>query len=422
MGATFYGLYCLAAAAGFFLFHPLSRISGKPKHRKIIIYGAGLTGTAGIIAVPFVGDALVGLLSLLTMLTAGIVGASLLRLLTMCFNEKSAIGTTIAIPYCVAFLLQFGLEKILSLLGDKENLIQNIVIVVAFCSAFVLSAVSTANITVEPQSKTEKASPNNKLLISALVGGILVFCLFGLLDGIIMTLHIGKQISVYGFIRLFCVPGLLLAAWSFDYHGGKHFHSATFSAFVLAIAAVFLFNTAETYNIALASVYFLGSWMTAYSLMIFIKEAGHSTAPSFWSAAGRGMKYGVGGIFALGSSYVFANINLVLIALIYLLFLVALFLVFYTQGRLAAASSIVCTDQVPPSQSVSLELLVKSHGFTKRETEVLKLLLEGKSTGDIGAQMVIKEKTVQKYVSSMMEKCGAESRASLVVKFTTHKV
>ena len=73
----------------------------------------------------------------------------------------------------------------------------------------------------------------------------------------------------------------------------------------ITIAAVFLFNTAETFNAALGSVCFFCSFMTMYSLVVFIRVADSTSLPAFWAAAGRGLKYLAGGIFALAGSHMF---------------------------------------------------------------------------------------------------------------------
>ncbi|OHV88934.1 DNA-binding response regulator [Mesorhizobium sp. ORS 3428] len=54
--------------------------------------------------------------------------------------------------------------------------------------------------------------------------------------------------------------------------------------------------------------------------------------------------------------------------------------------------------------------------LTARENEILKLIIEGKSNGEIGAQLHLAEGTIKNYVSTILEKCGAKNRTELAIK------
>ena len=48
--------------------------------------------------------------------------------------------------------------------------------------------------------------------------------------------------------------------------------------------------------------------------------------------------------------------------------------------------------------------------LTERETDVLRLLAQGKANKEIAAELVIGEKTVKTHVSSILVKLGVQSR------------
>ena len=50
------------------------------------------------------------------------------------------------------------------------------------------------------------------------------------------------------------------------------------------------------------------------------------------------------------------------------------------------------------------------HALTARESEILKLVADGRSNGEIGKQLFISAKTVSVHVSNVMAKLGAGSR------------
>jgi DNA-binding CsgD family transcriptional regulator len=61
--------------------------------------------------------------------------------------------------------------------------------------------------------------------------------------------------------------------------------------------------------------------------------------------------------------------------------------------------------------------MIAAYGITERESEVLRLLLAGRSTTAIAAELVVTENTVYKYISSMNAKTKARSRTELIAIF-----
>ena len=60
--------------------------------------------------------------------------------------------------------------------------------------------------------------------------------------------------------------------------------------------------------------------------------------------------------------------------------------------------------------------------FTDRETEVLKMLVEGRSNKEIGTPLGIRERTVKAHVAQLMRKVGVENRVALTVHAITHSL
>ena len=418
-GTMFYGFFCLAAAIGFFSFAFLCRLIPAASMRRLIFILGGI-GVVSTLAASFTDGQLLPAFTLLAMLMVGIVGACLLFIVAVNVKEKSIMGLFIALPYVFAFILQYILGFIVPLFGGSQILIQHIILAAALFAAFVLTPKraedSARRHEASAGKEAEKKGATKKYLVGALAALILIACLYGLVDGIIMTLHTGQQLNVYGWVRLLCVPGLLLAGWTMDFREGRYFPFATVAAFVALIIALFLFNEAETFNAALGSVYFLCSFMTMYSLGIFVRVADQSGKAAFWASAGRGIKYLMGGIFVLLGAFVFSNFSLIAFSVIYLILLVLLFIILYFQGKLNPAGIVL--KETEPATDMPLSESIKEYGFTNRETEVLNYMLKGWTTAAIAERMNIREHTVQKYVSSMMAKSFSSSRAILVTKFS----
>lgn len=54
--------------------------------------------------------------------------------------------------------------------------------------------------------------------------------------------------------------------------------------------------------------------------------------------------------------------------------------------------------------------------LTKREREVFELLINNKTTFEIGKLLYISEKTVRNHISNVMQKLGVKGRAQAVIE------
>ncbi|HEY5980001.1 MAG TPA: LuxR C-terminal-related transcriptional regulator [Microlunatus sp.] len=85
-----------------------------------------------------------------------------------------------------------------------------------------------------------------------------------------------------------------------------------------------------------------------------------------------------------------------------------------TTRRVAVIVEPAHPDRIAP-------LLMAAYGLTDREQQVTRLVLQGWSTADIAAQLVISSHTVQEHLKKVFDKTGVRSRRDLVTKiYFTH--
>lgn len=57
-------------------------------------------------------------------------------------------------------------------------------------------------------------------------------------------------------------------------------------------------------------------------------------------------------------------------------------------------------------------------GLSLREAEIMSLIADGRSNGEIATQLVLAEKTVKNHVNRIYAKMGTETRAAAIVRWT----
>ena len=62
-------------------------------------------------------------------------------------------------------------------------------------------------------------------------------------------------------------------------------------------------------------------------------------------------------------------------------------------------------------------IYARRHGLTDRESEVLRLILQGKDNQNIASALTIAPSTVKVYVHRILQKTGRENRQALIQDF-----
>jgi DNA-binding NarL/FixJ family response regulator len=70
----------------------------------------------------------------------------------------------------------------------------------------------------------------------------------------------------------------------------------------------------------------------------------------------------------------------------------------------------------------SIPRMIRPLGLSTREAEIMTLIAEGHSNGEIAAQLVLAEKTVKNHVNRIYAKLGAGSRAAAISRWLEQPV
>jgi DNA-binding CsgD family transcriptional regulator len=76
---------------------------------------------------------------------------------------------------------------------------------------------------------------------------------------------------------------------------------------------------------------------------------------------------------------------------------------------------VVVTIESTPSSDLT-RLLLAAHGLSRREQDVCREVLAGRSTAEIAAALFISPNTVQDHLKSVFDKVGVRSRRELVAR------
>ena len=78
-------------------------------------------------------------------------------------------------------------------------------------------------------------------------------------------------------------------------------------------------------------------------------------------------------------------------------------------------------ERFAATEDDSLDILVREHGISKREREIIELILKGKSNQEIEALLFISFSTVKNHVYNLFQKLGVKSRGQMVHMVQEHK-
>ena len=265
----------------------------------------------------------------------------------------------------------------------------------------------------KPCENSEKASPQSLLSACLTAAALILFVSF--YNGYIHHLQIKTgytSYNVYSWPRLMLIPCYLLFAFIGDKRQGRFVPVMSLCISLAAMLNSVLTGSAGAYRLNMCLYYCAIASSAAYYNLTFWRLAAGTKRPALWASMGRVLDSAMVLICAglqiskLSSAAVLAMNVFTLAALILIMTMNGSFDLSELQ-REDDASKLLSPER-------TFELIKEQFSLTPRETDVLReLVLTEDKQAVISDRLSISVKVLQKYVTSLYKKTGAETRSGL---------
>ncbi len=279
---------------------------------------------------------------------------------------------------------------------------------------------------------------------SLVLAGIFVGICAGFFNGQVLSLYTATSSSEPFASLSFIAPSLImLALWAVVFFAPRIASAALGAVIMMGLAGYLWFPAAELAGVpALACALmlvglvgmFIAIWLTTTELSYQIKNditvgLGASVASMALGAAVGSVAYVLVGFLSVPLLY--QNLILGTMGLLYACSILLLFVgnselwsLVRTNAFMAAQSSSADHDNVTefrPDFANKIERIAEEHNLTKREKEVLTLILMGRSRPRIAQILVLSENTVSSHIQHIYRKFGVHSNQELLDYFLSAK-
>jgi DNA-binding CsgD family transcriptional regulator len=414
-----YGAGCFAAAAGAVLFLGLKRLNAPLKRGFTVaafVLAALLPCVAGLARVPAVFWVSCMLFYIIEGVNAAVCAYYLHRLI----QTQMRVGTALAAASVCGLILNYAADYLSPSVSVPK---------MAFLAACILAMFALALRKIglfellDYRDGADGADEGDRrrsflsVLFTVAVAIAVMSYMIGVNDiAIVSTLLSGPASSIFIPQALLYLPGLLIAGILADVKDGRYLPIATLACSLLIAPTMTRLASPEVYTQYSGITYFLGGFYLIYIMISLVPLAGRSRRPIVVTSLAAFLLFSFSGLGAFTSRFYFYADSAFPLT-VYIVLVALLLLIFYLSGSLQPRTAETAAESLPPD-ALTLEELTASYDITHRETEVLRLLIEGKSTAEIAEAMSITDKSVRNYISSLMSKTKSNTRGKMIAKLT----
>ena len=209
------------------------------------------------------------------------------------------------------------------------------------------------------------------------------------------------------FSRAFYAVGLILAGIVGD-RSRKYGAVSCLAALFFPFAIIALSNEVGVSIVLWILGYCLFGFLAVFRVVLFSDIA--RMKEDFMYVAGFGLMFGRIGDAIGNLTGIILNDNLIPLVIVASICFVVTFVIFFMlYNRLYMPA-----PQPLPSQEERLNAFIQKYELSSREIEVLNLIREGASNGEISAKLFISENTVKFHVRNILKKTGCSNRTELI--------
>lgn len=164
--------------------------------------------------------------------------------------------------------------------------------------------------------------------------------------------------------------------------------------------------------------YLLTGFFSVFRVTLLADLAADHEQPAL---AGAGLMFGRVGD-ATGTAICLAlSPSPVLLIVLVCAFFAATLLLFYMFLRHIEAPAVQAAPANVPSEQELFDTFAAKCGLSERQTEVLRLMLDGRSNAQIASDLVVSDNTVKFHVRNVLKKADCKNRQELQASWTQHK-
>ncbi len=278
----------------------------------------------------------------------------------------------------------------------------------------------------DPSSNAQNAS---RALAAPLVYVMMLSFAYGMLDSVAMANPFVTAASSGFASQVGGIASNIAFILYVRFDGKRYATLLNVALAAVATGLLFLPFLSGTYSVALVVLTHMGwemALLVSYALVIEVFRS-RSTQLVAWAAlvfaAPRpGVLLGslAASAVAVNDQFAFAQMTIIAFALLYLILLGVWLL--KTREKRAADRAIRKRDDLikrylrarDDLQNLSCEELAQKHRLTKRETEILKLLAQGRDAAYIERTLFLSRNTVKSYTKSLYAKLGVHSKQAVI--------
>lgn len=359
----------------------------------------------------------------LALLLFGYVGGYVHYCASCVLQNSSVMGKIIGFSMFVAIVLQYIVQKVA-------------ITEISLWVAIVLGVINIGYIVCHPCTdwtfedllpyKADSEACPKKALVAVAVVALSTLCL-GLNDSLVTYFDAQNKLVLSEWPRLFYALGLLLAGFIADFGKRRFLSLGTAISLLFAFPAISYLGVDEYMNLSISFMYFYCGFYVIYLEVCFLDIAPKTKYPAIWSGMGRIIRSWTTAATVLPAMWLFKTWGIQCVLLFTTFAVAGAIVTSWLSEKNESKREMEELKQELSSKrddkTNKLQVFIEEHNLTPREADVLKIITKSSiTTKEMANDLAISERVCQRYLTSIYEKTGTDSRIDLMLKYFSEEV